>query len=209
MKGNTRARIIFDKPGVIFDAGHVIYTSGFHGKMYINKELIWPDVDDVKFLSSLIAEKTEPLNPDVVLVPKGGIYAVAHWVADYMYHVIGHKVLALYVGKDKETGEFVLSDAYAKLIENRRILAVDDVLNTSGTINSLINVAREAGGKIIGAAVLINRSGEHALTHVDAPETFCLVDHFLPSWKTDEDPCPMCAANVPINTEVGKARKIG
>ncbi len=207
MKHGKRVLSIFDKHGAIFDAGHVEYTSGLHGKMYIYKDLVWPHVEDVKTLASFIAEDTEHLNPDVVLTPKGGIYAVAHWTADYLRHVSGHNVLAVYAGKDKETGGFVLSHEYTKLIENRRILVLDDILNTSGTINRLIHVASEAGGKIAGAAVLINRSGDYVLQQIDAPEVCCLAEIFLPAWNTEEDPCPMCKAGVPLNTEVGKAKK--
>jgi len=39
----------------------------------------------------------------------------------------------------------------------------------------------------------------------DPPELFALVNVQLDAW--DEADCPLCAQNVPINTDVGKGRE--
>lgn len=206
-KNDAKVLAIFNKHSAIFDAGHVIYTSGLHGKMYINKDLIYPHLEDIQLLSSFIAEQTAHLDVQVVLVPTGGAIAIANWTADYLYNATGQKVMPVFVDKDKTTGEFALLRGYKKFVENMRILVADDVLTTSGTINKIIKVTREAVGKVVGAAVLVNRGGKDVLTQVDAPEICCLADITLPAWPANE--CPMCEAGMPINTEVGKARKTG
>jgi orotate phosphoribosyltransferase len=74
-----------------------------------------------------------------------------------------------------------------------RVLVVEDVVTTGGSVKEVVNLEREHGGIVVGVGAVVDRSnGEvdfgvpfHPLMSVD-----------VRSW--DEADCPLCAEGVPI-----------
>ena len=97
-----------------------------------------------------------------------------------------------------------LRRGYDKLVGGKRVLVVEDVLNTGGSIKDTIAAVRRAGGDVVLAAALVNRGGVTA-AGVDAPALVALLDVALEAW--DADTCPLCREGVPVNTDVGKGRE--
>lgn len=105
----------------------------------------------------------------------------------------------------KEEFSFVVKRGYDKLIVGKNILVVEDVLTTGGSAKRVIEATRALGGNIIGLGVLCNRGGITSQDVSDPAKLFALVNVKLDAW--DEAECPLCAKNVPINTDVGKGRE--
>jgi len=82
---------------------------------------------------------------------------------------------------------------------------VGDVLTTGGSAKKVVEATRALGGNIVGLGVLCNRGGITPQDVADPPKLFALVNVKLDAW--DEAGCPLCAQNVPINTDVGKGRE--
>ena len=85
-----------------------------------------------------------------------------------------------------------------------RVLVVEDILTTGGSVKKVIEATRAIGGEVVGLGVLCNRGGITSHDVGDVPKLFALVNVTLESWTEAE--CPLCAKGIPINTDVGKGR---
>jgi len=105
-----------------------------------------------------------------------------------------------------ESGDaFVIKRGYDKLVAGKDVLVVEDVLTTGGSANKGVEATLALRGNIVGLGVLCNRGGITPQDVADPPKLFALVNVKLDAW--DEAGCPLCAQNVPINTDVGKGRE--
>jgi len=82
---------------------------------------------------------------------------------------------------------------------------VEDLTTTGGSIKKVVDVARAAGGEVIGAIAIVNRGGV-SKSDVGNPGIFiALVELHLESW--DEDACDLCKKGIPVNTDIGHGRE--
>jgi len=73
------------------------------------------------------------------------------------------------------------------------VLVIEDVLTTGGSTRETIQVAKAAGGLVVAAAAIVDRSGGAA--PFDVPfEALLEVD--LPTYEADA--CPLCARGEPV-----------
>lgn len=193
-RGNARAAAILAESGAILRDTHVVYTSGRHGSAYVNKDAVYPHTDRVAELCVLLADLARPYRPEVVCGPALGGIILAQWTA----HHLG--VLSVYAEK-AEGGGLALRRGYDALVRGRRVVAVEDVLNTGGSLRHAVRAVRAAGGDVVAAVALVNRGGVTP-ADVEAPALHALVDVALEAW--DADACPLCRDGVPVDTAVGK-----
>jgi orotate phosphoribosyltransferase len=78
------------------------------------------------------------------------------------------------------------------LRSGERVLVVDDIMTTGGSVQETIDAVRSAGGHVAGAAVLVDRSGGTADVGVPIEALWRLE---IPSYTPAE--CPLCARGVP------------
>lgn len=102
-------------------------------------------------------------------------------------------------------GNFVFNRGYGKNVAGKNVLVVEDVLTTGGSAKKVVETTRVLGSNIVGLGVLCNRGGITPQDVADPPKLFALVNVKLDAWN--EADCPLCKANVPINTEVGKGKQ--
>ena len=74
-----------------------------------------------------------------------------------------------------------------------RVLVVDDVLTTGGSIRDVIRAVEESGAEVVGVGVLVDRSGGTVAFGVPF---FACLSMTVESWVPGE--CPQCNAGVPI-----------
>lgn len=203
-------RILADLRVVLTD-DHFAYTSGKHGSAYVNKDALYPHTRETSGLCHLIAAYFANLvrqkrcnDPDAVVAPAVGGVALSQWVAHRLGEFLGHTVLALYAEKEND-GTFVLKRGYDKLVAGKRVLVVEDVLNTGGSARAVVVAVRAAGGAVVGVGALCNRGGVTTQDLHGVPELFALVDVPMDAW--DEADCPLCKSGIPINVEVGHGKK--
>jgi orotate phosphoribosyltransferase len=70
----------------------------------------------------------------------------------------------------------------------QHVLVVEDVWTTGGSTREAIRVVEEAGGRVVGAGALIDRSGGAVKFGVSAR---ALLDLAIPSYLAKD--CPLCA----------------
>lgn len=200
---NTNALEWMTRAGALIADSHIVYTSGKHGSAYVNKDAIYPHTQLTSRLCRLIADRFAGSGVDVVAAPVIGGVILSQWVAYHLSELTHREILAVYA--EKATEGFVLKRGYDKLIQGRRVLIVEDILNTGGSVRKVVECVRSAGGDIIGVAALCNRGKITTKELGDVPELYSLTDVDLQAW--DEGDCPLCKQAVPINLQVGKGRE--
>jgi orotate phosphoribosyltransferase len=192
--GPHDAHRAFDAAGA-FLRGHFVYTSGRHGADYLEKFRILEDPEATTELAGMIAQRFMPLRPELVAGPTTGGIILAFEVARQL------GVNAVYVERG-ESGGRVLRRGFA-ISPGTRVLVVDDVVTTGGSLAETHAGIMNAGGVVIGIGVLADRTAGRAAT--DIPFYACLTVDF-PSYPPDA--CPQCAAGIPVASPRGSGRKI-
>jgi orotate phosphoribosyltransferase len=191
---------LLERHGAIIRNSHLVYTSGRHGSTYINKDAIYPHTAAVSSLCEAIASMTVGLDVEVVAAPAVGGVILSQWTA---YH-LGRDVLSVYAERGEGVG-FELRRGYDRLVRGRRVLVVEDVLTTGGSLGAVIRAVADAGGDVVGVAALVNRGGVTARDVGSQTGLLSLATVDMESYA--EADCPLCRAGVPINVEVGKGRE--
>lgn len=198
-----RVKQIFESTGAIITEDHIVYTSGRHGTAYVNKDAVYPHTQETSELCEMLAQDLKDRRAEVVAAPAVGGVILSQWTAFHLGKLTGKEVLAVFAEK-QEDGSFAFGRGYGDLIRGKRVLVVEDVLTTGGSVKKVVEVVRNMGGEVIGLGVLCNR-GQVKPEDVGGVEINALINVQMDSWPEQE--CPLCEANVPINTTVGKGRE--
>lgn len=218
MSNNVREQdilMIMTAAGAVITNSHIIYTSGKHGTAYVNKDALYPDTDIIADLCLRIAMEFEHDGVEVVIAPAIGGVILTQWTAHQLMTLNNKRVLAVYAEREDIfsaevrgawLGErFVIKRGYDKIVRGRRVLVVEDILTTGGSVKKVVEATRAIGGEVVGLAALCNRGGITAHDVGDVPRLFSLTNVTFDAWEAVD--CPLCARGVPINTEVGKGRE--
>jgi orotate phosphoribosyltransferase len=192
--GQHDARRAFESAGA-FLRGHFVYTSGRHGADYLEKFRLLEDPAATTELAAMIAERFQPLRPELVAGPTTGGIILAYEVARQL------GVNAVYVERGEKGGR-VLRRGF-EVPPGARVLVVDDVVTTGGSVAETAACVANAGGFVIGIGVLADRTAGRAAT--DVVFYACLTVDF-PSYPPDA--CPLCAAGIPIAPPRGSGKKV-
>lgn len=165
--------------------GHFHLSSGLHSPGYLQSALVLQHPADAASLGLAIAVHVKSLKPSVVLSPALGGLIIGHEVA----RALG--VRAIFA--ERAGGPSLTLRRGFSLASTDRVLVVEDVLTTGKSTRETIEVAREAGARVVGAAAIVDRSGgtidvgvpSHALIQLDVP-------------AYDPARCPLCAQGVPV-----------
>jgi orotate phosphoribosyltransferase len=191
--------------GAVIADSHIVYTSGLHGRAYVNKDAVYPHTAETSRLCRAIAERFAYKNVEVVIAPAIGGVILSQWTAHHLSMMNAREVLGVYAEKSESGDAFVIKRGYDKLIAGKNVLVVEDVLTTGGSAKKVVEVTRAIGGNIIGLGVLCNRGEITPQDVADVPRLTALVNVKLDAWH--EATCPLCEQNVPVNTDVGKGRE--
>ena len=175
---------LFRRSGALLD-GHFRLSSGLHSPGYLQCALVLQHPDHAETLGRAIAERTRHLRPTVVLSPALGGVVIGHEVG----RALG--VRAMFA--ERQDGVLTLRRGFM-LAENDRVLVVEDVLTTGGSTRETMQVVRAAGGHVLGAASIVDRSsGQEA----DLGVPFAaLLTIDLPTYEPAS--CPLCAQGLPV-----------
>jgi orotate phosphoribosyltransferase len=189
------ADAILDRTGAHLADDHFVYISGQHGSGWIDKDRVYPHTDLTATLGRLVAEAVADRGIEVVCGPATGGLILAQWTA----HALG--ALAVFGEHGEPVGDtrpFVVKRGYEHLVEGRRVLVVDDVVNTGFSIRGTIDAVRSHGGEVREAAAIVNR-GALLAGAIGIDELIAITDIRLDSWPRED--CPLCAQGVPVNTQ--------
>ena len=166
--------------------GHFVLSSGLHSPVFLQKNLVFMHADRCARLCQALAEKiTAAVGPvDVAVSPAvGGIipgYETARWLG----------VPSMYV--EREGGAFRLRRGF-HLEPGQRVVMVEDIVTTGLSSRECIQAIRDAGGNVVAAACIVDRSGGRA--DVGAP-LVALATLDVPAYPADALPPGLAALPV-------------
>ncbi len=197
-------RAIFERTGAIIN-GHFVFTSGLHSETYVNKDAIYPHTTETSTLCYIIAKAFMNDCVQVVIAPAIGGVILSQWIAYHLSKLTENEVLGVYAEKAEDRNIFVINRGYANLLPGKNVLVVEDVLTTGGSAKKVIEATRAIGGNVIGLGALCNRGNITPQDVADVPRLFALINVKMDAYA--EENCPLCAKNIPINTNVGKGKE--
>jgi orotate phosphoribosyltransferase len=184
-------------------SGHFVLTSSLHARTYINKDAVYMHPQRISWLCRLIAKEFYKDEVEVVIAPAVGGVILSQWVAYHLFKLTRKDVLAVYAEKDGKG--FVIKRGYDKAIFGKRVLIVEDILTTGGSVKKVVDLVRANNGIVVGVAALCNRGRVTADDISSPPKFFTLIDIEIETWT--EEKCPLCGESVPINPNLGKGRE--
>lgn len=195
---------ILKKTGGYITSSHIVYTSGKHGEAYLNKDAIYPHTFETSKICKEIAYMFRDKNIEVVSAPALGGIILSQWTAYHLSKLTRREVLGLYTEKTPDKNQ-IFTRSYDKLAKGKRVLVVEDITTTGGSVKKVISSVKEAGGKVVAVCVLTNRDPENINSRMIGVPFFALAQVKMQAW--DEKDCPLCKKNIPVNTTVGKGRE--
>jgi orotate phosphoribosyltransferase len=193
---SQRAATVLAEVGAIVTDSHIVYTSGKHGRAYVNKDALYPHAHRTAELCGLMAELVRDAGAEAVCAPALGGIILSQW--------LGHHLQLPAVYAEKVGDGLALRRGYDKIVAGKRVVVVEDVVNTGGSLVETVRVVRAAGGDVVAAVALCNRGGITA-ADLDVPRFESLLALTLEAWDAAE--CPLCRDGVPVNTAVGKGHE--
>ena len=174
---------IFRETGALLD-GHFVYTSGFHGRQFLQASRVLQFPEHTETLCRGIAEKFRGDRVELVVGPATGGIILAYETARHL------RCRAAFT--EKEDGEMALKRGFL-LKPGTRILVVEDITTTGASVRKSIAHLRQRGGLVVGVAALIDRSRGDA--QFDCP-FHPLATLQLEAWPPDD--CPLCSQRAPL-----------
>lgn len=181
----TNTEEIFEKAGAILK-GHFLLTSGRHSPVYWEKFKVLQYPNYTQQLCRLIADHFRKQEIQVVAGPTTGGIILAFEVARQL------GVRGIFAEKEGER-ERAFRRGFG-IDPGEKVLIVDDLLTTGGSIREVMAAVNKLKGTIIGIGVLVDRS-EHG---IDFGISLFSCHRAVPPPTYPPENCPLCAAKIPL-----------
>ncbi len=177
--------------------GHFVLSSGLHSPVFLQKNLVFMNADRCERLCKALAEKiTATVGPvDVCVSPAVGGIIPGYETSRHL------GVASIYV--EREGGEFKFRRGF-HLEPGQKVVMVEDIVTTGLSSRECIKAITEAGGNVVAAACIVDRSGGKA--DVGVP-LIALASLEVPAYGADNLPPELAALPVedPGSRRLGKA----
>ena len=184
---------ILVKTNAIMD-GHFLLTSGLHSPHYVEKFNVLQHPKYTEQLCQAMAQKFLNADIETVVGPVTGGIILAHETAKALD--------ARAIFTERVDGKMTFRRGF-KLHDGERVLIVEDIVTTGGSIKEVIDVVKANGGVPVAVSMLVDRSGGK-VNFGDVPSTALL--HLNVETYKPED-CPLCKNNVPITKRGSTGKK--
>jgi orotate phosphoribosyltransferase len=174
--------LALEERGALLD-GHFRLSSGRHSDRFIQKFRILEDPKIVEEIAKTFAEFVRPLAPTVVVSAAVGGIVLGYETARQL------GTNAIFV--EKENGVPSLRRGFA-LGAGDRVLVVEDVVTTGGSVREVLEVVRAHGAEVVAVCVIVRRQPS-----AFGVETIALLD--LPVVSYDPADCPQCAQGLALS----------
>jgi orotate phosphoribosyltransferase len=168
--------------------GHFELSSGLHSGTYVQCALVLQYPRYAERLGRALAALFSDTAIDAVVSPALGGLIIGQEVARALPEPkggIGGGVPAMFVERDA-SGMMTLRRGFT-LKPEQHVLVVEDVWTTGGSTEQTIRVVEEAGGRVVAAGALIDRSGGRLEFEV---ESQALLEMKIESYEPED--CPLC-----------------
>ena len=158
--------------------GHFLLTSGLHSASYIQCARVLQYPQHAEALGQWIADGFRQTAIDVVMSPAIGGIVIGQEVA----RALGIRALF----GERQQGVMSLRRGL-ELTPGERVLVVEDVTTTGGSVREVIHLAQERHGVVTGVGTILDRSGDQTDFAVPQQSLATLRMPYYPP-----DTCPLC-----------------
>lgn len=180
---------IFQTTGVLQE-GHFLLASGKHSQKYMQCAKIFQYANYSEELCRELSKMFD--NVEIVIGPAIGAIQMSYEVSRHL----GVKNLFA----ERENGVMALRRGFT-IEKGQRVLVVEDVVTTGGSVKEVIELVKAVGGEVIGVGSLVDRSKGKADFGVPFK---ALISVDVESFEADE--CPLCKKGMEIQ-KPGSKRK--
>ena len=158
--------------------GHFLLTSGRHSNKYMQMAQLLQHPNHTENLCRVLANKIDTKDIDLVVSPAVGGILVGYEMAK----ILNTKNLFC----ERENGQMTLRRGF-QIQPGERVLVMEDVVTTGGSVKEVIDVVKSNGGEVVGVGVLVDRSNGKIEFGVPFQS---LLSIEVESYELDD--CPLC-----------------
>ena len=182
---------LLKETGAIMD-GHFLLTSGRHSNVYIEKFRV---LENPVALDEVCREMTEIVkNQNIELVLGAAIGGIL------ISGGVGRHLGVKHIFCERVNGIMKLRRGFS-ITKHQRIVIVEDIITTGGSVMELIELAGEQGAEIVHVVNLVDRSSGDV--DFGVPSTALLT---IPSESWEPENCALCKQGMEI-TQRGRTGK--
>ena len=174
--------------------GHFKLTSGLHSPHYVEKFNVLQHPAMTEKLCKAMAEHFKDAKIETVVGPVTGGIILAHETGK----ALGTRAIFT----ERVDGRMTFRRGFT-LHEGERVLIVEDVVTTGGSVREVIDVVKAFGGVPVAVSMLVDRSGGKA-SFGDVP-SFALLHMNVETYKPED--CPLCKENVSLTKRGSTGKK--
>jgi len=166
--------------------GHFRLSSGLHSPSYVQCARLLEHPRNAKAIGAALAETLRGAGARKIVSPALGGVIIGYTVAE---------ALELpFVFTERKEGAMTLRRGF-RIGEGETVAIIEDVVTTGKSTRETAKVVEEHGGKVIGFASILNRSGK--ANPFDAQYSALLT---LDLETFDEGACPQCKRGTPLDS---------
>lgn len=148
MLTNEQAIALLEEKQAIL-TGHFLLTSGRHSDRYVQCAKLFQYADTSELICASLARQFANAHIDLVAGPAvGGII---------MAYEMGRQLGVRNIFAERENGVMTLRRGFA-VQPGERVLVVEDVVTTGGSVKEVIELLRTAGAEVVGVGSVVDRS---------------------------------------------------
>ena len=164
--------------------GHFLLTSGLHSPQYFQCARVLQYPKYLHLFAGEIAKHFEYADVEVVISPAiGGIVVGTE---------VGRMLQVRTMFGERKDGTMELRRGF-ELIPGERVLVVEDVVTTGGSVFEVAELVKRGEAKLAGVGYIVDRS--NGRINFDAKH-FSVLQLDVVAYKPDE--CPLCKEGVPV-----------
>lgn len=146
---------IFKNTGALLE-GHFILTSGRRSAQYFQCARVLQYPKYLSMLSTTIAQNFRNLPVDVVISPAiGGVVVGTE---------VGRQLNVRTIFAERQDGKMTIRRGF-DLKPGEKVLVVEDVITTGGSVKEVLAVVESAGAGVVGVGVIVDRSNGRVQLH--------------------------------------------
>lgn len=174
---------MYEEAGALL-SGHFILSSGRHSARYLQSALVLMDIGNATKLAGELIARVNADDFDMVVSPAIGGLVIGQEVA--------RQLKKPFIFTERKEGEMQLRRGFT-IPKGTRLLVVEDVITTGGSVRECMVVVREHGGNPTQVLAVVDRAPDSA-GRFDVPHATAIqlsVETFA------ADDCPMCKEGTP------------
>jgi orotate phosphoribosyltransferase len=164
--------------------GHFLLTSGLHSPQYFQCARVLQYPKYLHLFAGEIAKHFEYADVELVISPAiGGIVVGTE---------VGRMLRARTIFAERKDGKMDLRRGF-EIHPGERVLVVEDVVTTGGSVFEIVDVVKKADAKLAGVGYIVDRSNGRITFEA---KHFSVLQMDVITYKPEE--CPLCKDEIPV-----------